>query len=86
MGAIILAYNMVGYNEIDRTLYKYPKALVLQTINSLRAADFPISLPEVNLKGTIIKKSPLPEQAINKLLTEYWHVIFYIKTYYLYTN
>lgn len=48
MGAVVLAYDMIGYGEADQTSHKHPKALALQTINSLRAVDFITSLPEVD--------------------------------------
>ncbi|MEM9832910.1 MAG: acetylxylan esterase [Bacteroidota bacterium] len=48
MGAIVLAYDMIGYGEANQTSHKHPQALVLQTINSLRAVDFITSLPEVD--------------------------------------
>ncbi len=48
MGAIVLAYDMIGYGEASQTSHRHPLALVLQTINSLRAVDFIISLPEVD--------------------------------------
>jgi dienelactone hydrolase len=48
MGAIVFAYDMVGYGEASQTSHKHPQALALQTINSLRALDFITSLPEVD--------------------------------------
>ncbi|MFP4503416.1 MAG: alpha/beta hydrolase family protein [Cyclobacteriaceae bacterium] len=48
MGAIVLAFDMIGYGEADQTSHKHPRALLLQTINSLRALDFLVSLPEVD--------------------------------------
>lgn len=48
MGAVVLAYDMIGYGEADQTSHKHPKALALQTVNSLRAVDFITSLPEVD--------------------------------------
>ncbi|MEM9674984.1 MAG: acetylxylan esterase [Bacteroidota bacterium] len=48
MGAIVLAYDMIGYGEANQTSHKHPKAAALQTVNSLRAVDFVTSLPEVN--------------------------------------
>lgn len=48
MGAIVFAFDMIGYGESDQTTHKHPEALVLQTINGLRAVDFLASLPEVD--------------------------------------
>lgn len=50
MGAIVLAYDMIGYGEADQTRHKHPQALALQTVNSLRAVDFVTSLAEVDPK------------------------------------
>ena len=48
MGAIVFAYDMIGYGEASQTSHKHPQALALQTINSLRALDFITSLPGVD--------------------------------------
>lgn len=48
MGAIVFAYDMIGYGEADQCLHKHPMALPLQIINSKRAVDFLSSLPEVD--------------------------------------
>lgn len=48
MGAIVFAYDMVGYGESDQCTHKHPKALALQTLNSIRAVDFLLSLPKVD--------------------------------------
>lgn len=48
MGAIVFAYDMIGYGEADQCLHKHPKALALQIINSKRAVDFLLSLPAVD--------------------------------------
>ena len=50
MGAVVLAYDMIGYGEADQTSHKHPDALALQTVNSLRAVDFLTSLPEVDAR------------------------------------
>lgn len=48
MGAIVFAYDMVGYGESDQCSHKHPEALALQTLNSTRAVDFLLSMPEVD--------------------------------------
>jgi pimeloyl-ACP methyl ester carboxylesterase len=50
MGAVVLAYDMIGYGESDQISHKHPKALTLQTHNSLRAVDFLLSLTGVDPK------------------------------------
>lgn len=48
MGAMVLSYDMIGYGESDQCDHKYPYALKLQTINSVRAVDFLLSLDNVD--------------------------------------
>ncbi|MBM1107430.1 acetylxylan esterase [Aurantibacter crassamenti] len=48
MGAIVFAYDMVGYGENDQTNHKMPIALLLQTFNSQRVLDYLISRPDVD--------------------------------------
>ncbi len=48
MGAIVFAYDMVGYGDADQNIHKHPQALAFQTINSIRVVDFLLTLPEVN--------------------------------------
>ncbi|MEZ5040509.1 MAG: acetylxylan esterase [Saprospiraceae bacterium] len=48
MGAVVFAYDMLGYGDSDQSQHKHPKALKLQSINSQRAIDFLESLPEVD--------------------------------------
>ena len=50
MGAIVLAYDMLGMGDSDQTSHKHPLALQLQTHNSRRAVDFLLSLPHVDPK------------------------------------
>ena len=45
MGAIVFAYDMVGMGDSDQCSHEFPRALTLQTHNSLRAVDFLLSLP-----------------------------------------
>lgn len=48
MGAIVFAWDMVGYGDAQQIEHKFPKALKLQTINSIRALDFLLSLPKID--------------------------------------
>jgi dienelactone hydrolase len=50
MGAIVLAYDMIGNGDADQCSHKHPRALQLQTQNSVRAVDFLLSLPGVDPK------------------------------------
>jgi dienelactone hydrolase len=50
MGAIVLSYDMVGYGESNQCDHKHPLMLKLQAINSLRAIDFLLTLPEADPK------------------------------------
>jgi len=50
MGAIVFAYDMVGYGESTQVDHRIPIALTLQTWNSQRVLDYLLSLPEVDDK------------------------------------
>lgn len=54
MGAIVFAYDMIGYGDSDQGVHQVPqvhaKALTLQMNNGLRAIDFLLSLPKVDPK------------------------------------
>lgn len=50
MGAIVFSYDMVGYGESDQCEHKFPYAAKIQTINSIRAVDFLLSLDNVDPK------------------------------------
>jgi acetyl esterase/lipase len=48
MGAIVFAYDMIGYGDSKQSEHKIPKAAKLQTINSMRALDFLLAQPNVD--------------------------------------
>ncbi|MCK5066924.1 MAG: acetylxylan esterase [Bacteroidales bacterium] len=48
MGAIVFAYDMVGYGESHQINHKIPIALVLQTYNSRRVLEYLLSRPDVD--------------------------------------
>jgi len=50
MGAVVLAYDMIGWGESDLMKHRDKYALTLQTWNSIRGVDFLWSLPEVDSK------------------------------------
>jgi dienelactone hydrolase len=48
MGAIVFAYDMVGFGEAQQVNHKMPIALVLQTFNSRRVLEYLLSRPDVD--------------------------------------
>lgn len=48
MGAVVFAYDMVGYAESTQINHKMPIALLLQTWNSKRVLDYLLSRPDVD--------------------------------------
>ena len=48
MGAIVFAYDMVGYGECTQVNHKIPIALLLQTWNSKRVLEYLLSRPDVD--------------------------------------
>lgn len=48
MGAIVFAYDMIGYGENDQVEHKMPIALLLQTYNSRRVLEYLLSRPDVD--------------------------------------
>lgn len=50
MGAIVFAYDMIGYGDADQVSHKHPRAVEIQIHNSQRAIDFMLTLPGVDPK------------------------------------
>ncbi len=48
MGAIVFAYDMVGYGESHQINHRMPIALLLQTWNSKRVLEYLLSRPDVD--------------------------------------
>jgi len=48
MGAIVFAYDMVGYGESQQVTHRMPIALLLQTYNSRRVLEYLLSRPDVD--------------------------------------
>jgi hypothetical protein len=48
MGAIVFAYDMVGWGESVQLPHKHQKVLAFQTWNSIRAIDFLLTFPEAD--------------------------------------
>ena len=48
MGAVVFAYDMIGYGDSKQTDHKIPIALSIQTYNSQRVIDYLISRPDVD--------------------------------------
>ena len=48
MGAVVFAYDMLGYGDSEQCSHEHPKALKLQLINSIRVIDFLQTIPVVD--------------------------------------
>ena len=48
MGAVVFAYDMVGYGDSKQVSHKMPITLLLQTFNSQRVLDYLVSRNDVN--------------------------------------
>jgi hypothetical protein len=48
MGAVVIAYDMVGWGECNQTTHEFSRVLALQLWNSMRAVDLLLSLAEVD--------------------------------------
>ncbi|MDX2248343.1 MAG: acetylxylan esterase [Bacteroidia bacterium] len=48
MGAVVFAYDMIGYGDSDQCDHKHPKALKIQTWNGMRAIDFLLTLEGID--------------------------------------
>ena len=45
---IVFTYDMIGYGDSHQCDHKHPQALTIQTINSIRALDFLLTIPHVD--------------------------------------
>lgn len=54
MGAVVFAYDMVGWGESVQLPHEHPKVLLFQTWNSIRAIDFLLSLPEADASNVAV--------------------------------
>jgi hypothetical protein len=54
MGAMVFAYDMVGWGESVQLPHKHEKVLAFQTWNSMRALDFLLSMPEADPKRVAV--------------------------------
>jgi hypothetical protein len=50
MGAIVFAFDMIGYGESRQLDHKYPRTMTLQAWNAQRVIDFLLSFPEADPK------------------------------------
>lgn len=48
MGAVVFAYDMIGWGESNQCTHKHPKAVALQIWNSIRSVDFLLSMEDVD--------------------------------------
>ncbi len=48
MGAIVFAYDMIGYAESNQVTHKMPIALLLQTWNSRRVLEYLLARPDID--------------------------------------
>lgn len=48
MGAVVFAYDMIGYGDSKQVSHKMPVALLLQTYNGKRVIDYLVSRPDVD--------------------------------------
>jgi dienelactone hydrolase len=48
MGAVVFAYDMIGYSDAQQSQHKIPKAFKLQVLNSIRALDFLLDQPNID--------------------------------------
>lgn len=52
MGAVVFAYDMIGYGDSKQVDHRVPYALLLQTYNSKRILDYLLSRPDVDSERT----------------------------------
>ncbi len=65
MGAVVFTYDMIGYGDSHQCDHKHPQALTIQTINSIRALDFLLTIPHVD-PGVL--ESPVSLEVVRKHL------------------
>lgn len=48
MGAVVFTYDMIGFGDSQQCDHKHPRAVTIQTINSIRSLDFLLSQPGID--------------------------------------
>ncbi len=54
MGAVVLSVDMIGYGDSKQTQHKIPDAFTIQTISNIRALDFLLAQPDIDLERVAV--------------------------------